>query len=322
MKSSRKVLGVSRGNPHKIHEAWMDSVGEIKTLPNYETSGILSVLRYFLLGLRNVDADVVICEDGLSTAAGISMKIKSLLKGREIKVLRIFADKGVHDSIIKGRRFTKEWIGYRFLDGGIAVSEMTRKEAEENYNLSVESVFPFVPEMEKYKEFVPDNYSSKNVLCIGSGVQFKNLDSLAEAVKGLDVTLHLVGNHDKQYSQDNVVTHGWVEDLTDVMEKCDLYVQSSTYEAFGVAPCEAMAAGIPAIVTDKTGCRPFVEEVDPELVTEGSAPQDIREKIEYYYSLSEEEREDRGRKARQAVSDLTEENQVAGFRKALGRLLE
>lgn len=269
----------------------------------------------------NREYDVLICEDGSSSRTGIVWKFLSKIRDDDPTLIRIFGDSGVHNSL-DSRFLTKEDIGYRFFDGGIAVSNILKQDIESNYPVDVRTVYPMILDIDFFSSVSVDGYDTRDILFVGANHDFKNIESLVEAVEGLDVTLHLVGNGHKEYEQKNVVTHGYVDDLSEVMENCDLYVQPSKYEAFGVAPCEAMAAGIPAIVADKTGCRPFVEEVDPELVTEGSSPEDIREKIEYYYGLSEDERKERGKKAREAVSGLTEENQVEAFRKALDSLIE
>lgn len=316
-----EVLSISEGTAHKVHRKWFKAVGDYESFERSSGSpgALKSIFRAFSI---NKKYDVLICEDGKSSRTGIVWKMISKLRGKDVKLLRIFADSGIQNAINSNSILTKEDVGYRFFDGGIAVSDMLKFDVEDNYRVNVESVFPMILGVEKFQALSKQSYERKNLLFVGSAHDFKNVDALAQAVEGIDVRLHLVGNRHKEHSQENVVTHGRVDDLTKVMQKCDLYVQSSTYEAFGVAPCEAMAAGIPAIVTDKTGCRPFVEKVDPELVTEGSEPEDIREKIEYYYSLSEDERRKRGKKAREAVSELTEENQVERFKEALNALVD
>lgn len=317
----QEILCISEGRGHKVHRTWFKGVGDHRVFSKKD--GFLSNFKRMVEAFKiSREYDVLICEDGSSSRTGIVWKFLSKIRRDEATLIRIFGDSGVHNSLESDFFLTKEDIGYRFLDGGIAVSDILKQDIESNYNVNVRAVYPMILGLDFFSSVSVDRYDTQDILFVGANHDFKNIESLVEAVEGLDVTLHLVGSGHKEYEQENVQAHGYVDDLSEVMENCDLYIQPSTYEAFGVAPCEAMAAGIPAIVTDKTGCKPFVEEVDPELVTEGSDPEDIREKIEYYYDLSEEERRGRGEKAREAVSELTEENQVRKFKDALQELIQ
>jgi glycogen synthase len=50
------------------------------------------------------------------------------------------------------------------------------------------------------------------------------------------------------------------------MEESLLVCQPSGYESFGLAAAEGMAAGLPAVVTSRSGIAPLVRSVDPRLV--------------------------------------------------------
>jgi glycosyltransferase involved in cell wall biosynthesis len=48
-------------------------------------------------------------------------------------------------------------------------------------------------------------------------------------------------------------------DVAQVLKACDIYVHSTNSDGFGIAACEAMAAGLPVIVSDVPGLAEVVE---------------------------------------------------------------
>lgn len=74
--------------------------------------------------------------------------------------------------------------------------------------------------------------------------------SLLSAIADLDLNL-------------NVTFLGWVEDIHSAMIECDLLVQSSLDEAFGLAILEAAALGIPIATTTPGGVIEIVSEFHP-----------------------------------------------------------
>lgn len=57
---------------------------------------------------------------------------------------------------------------------------------------------------------------------------------------------------------DRVAFMGFRDDVPQILKACDLYVHSSISEGFGIAACEAMAAGLPVIATDIPGLAQLV----------------------------------------------------------------
>ena len=52
---------------------------------------------------------------------------------------------------------------------------------------------------------------------------------------------------------DRVTFAGFRNDVSEVLKACDVYVHSTTCDGFGLAACEAMAAGLPVIASDVPG---------------------------------------------------------------------
>ncbi len=59
--------------------------------------------------------------------------------------------------------------------------------------------------------------------------------------------------------RDRVTFAGFRDDVPQVLKACDIYVHSVTAEGFGIAACEAMAAGLPVIASDVPGLAEVVE---------------------------------------------------------------
>src|SRR3974390_1820923 len=58
---------------------------------------------------------------------------------------------------------------------------------------------------------------------------------------------------------DRVTFAGFRDDVPQILKACDIYVHSTTSDGFGMAACEAMAAGLPVIVSDVPGLAQVVE---------------------------------------------------------------
>lgn len=130
----------------------------------------------------------------------------------------------------------------------------------------------------------PDkNYGSREILFIGRDFQRKGGPDLLEALALVGrhlsgVTLHVVGPVDPPVPDGlraGVVLHGPVDKrtgvLADLMRRSSLLVLPSRYEPFGIAPLEAMAWGIPAVVTERWALR---ECVDPGVTGAWVRPRD------------------------------------------------
>lgn len=58
---------------------------------------------------------------------------------------------------------------------------------------------------------------------------------------------------------DRVTFAGFRNDVPQTLKACDIYVHSTTSDGFGIAACEAMAAGLPVIASDVPGLAQVVE---------------------------------------------------------------
>lgn len=309
---SEKVLSIHYDDPHPVHKAWFEEVGERKRLEIGHDPSITNILRYALKAREVPECDVLICEGSVALRTGVVKK----LFNPGLKLVRLVADQDLYE-IAEGKRSgTEHRITHSFLDGVIANSEFMKEYAEDFTGLDVEVVHPFVPNLEEFLDFENEYTERKEICFVGYNYPNKNVESLVEAVRGTDYKLHIVGKGHDEREQENVEVHGFVENLTKIYSQCDLYAQPSDGEAFGVAPLEAMAAEIPAIVTDTTGLKTTVQEIDEELVAETSV-EGLRKTIERFYNKEIEERKSISQEAREKASEFTEEKSLQNFRNAV-----
>jgi len=115
---------------------------------------------------------------------------------------------------------------------------------------------------------------------------------------------------------------GPTEDIATVLSEHSLYIHCSRGDAFPNTVLEAMAAGVPAMVSEWTGAREVVAQVDPRLVVPLD-PQTIAERVLWYFSLPVAERRELGERGRQIVlSRYTEAQAIRVFRTTIRQILD
>jgi len=131
----------------------------------------------------------------------------------------------------------------------------------------------------------------KNLLFLGRLVQEKGVQVLIKALpeiiqKAGPVRLFIAGKGPYQQElsdlaqslgvSDRVTFVGYVDDheRNDLLDRCDVAVIPSLYEPFGIVALEAMAAGLPVVVSDTCGLREVIEHgMDGYCAPPGDAAQ-------------------------------------------------
>ncbi len=108
-----------------------------------------------------------------------------------------------------------------------------------------------------------NNMQQLNLLAVGNIKPVKNysyLVSAFEQLRSLPVSLHIFGQGDdaavralqKEIDEKkvNIELKGSTDNIAGLLPRYNLFVMSSRYEGFGIAPVEAMAMGLPLLLSD------------------------------------------------------------------------
>jgi glycosyltransferase involved in cell wall biosynthesis len=209
--------------------------------------------------------------------------------------------------------------GIKKADGIISVSNLVKL----NIGIPEVVVYPFIDK--KYDE-PRYNPSNKNILTVGYYHEKQGIDILVKAFKILkkdarfnDVKLFLVGkSYPEKYRKEDVILTGFIPDLEEIYKQCCLYVHAGRFQAFPVAPIEAMHYGLPAIVTNKTG----VYEVLDKRYVVNTNPKDLAFKIRDFFLLPEEEKIKLSKECYFKSLEFLEEEKIKEFVEVFNRLLQ
>ena len=142
-------------------------------------------------------------------------------------------------------------------DVNVVLCERSKKYLEDNFNIPSVVIPNFVSD-----ELVlntPKSIESeiKTVIFVGRVCKAKGADKVVELAKRFpDITFKLIGKHSEDMLgieiPENVEIPGTMchEELINQLDRADLFILPSTSEGFSVALAEAMARGVPSVVTN------------------------------------------------------------------------
>lgn len=218
----------------------------------------------------------------------------------------------------------------RYCDGAVAVSEFARDRLRSvvGPDFPLEVAPPYVqPDLYESLAARTPELDRPVAVMVGAWRDHKGVDLLVEAWPRVrdshpDAELHIVGpGHPAEYTETAGVTlRGFVPSLADAFEGASLYVHPAHIEAFGVSVIEAMRAGLPAVVTETTGARSAVSNVDDGLVVPPT-PRALADAVCEYFDAPLDRRRALSQASRTASDPYTEERKTRQFREAFERVL-
>ena len=157
-------------------------------------------------------------------------------------------------------------------------------------------------------KFIPkkeyNNESTLKLIFVGTLFRRKGVDILLEAVKQLhkNIHLYLIGpmgdsesdlkKYEGEFTRVSFVHH---EELNNYLNKADVFVLPSYLDSWGMVVTEAMACGLPVIVTNNTGAKDAVNKNCGIIIPTGDINA-LKDSIMFFYQ-NREKLEQMGRQA-------------------------
>ena len=168
------------------------------------------------------------------------------------------------------------------------------------------------------------------VLWVGRRSLVKGSDFLPEIIRVLQqrrvpIDIELIGH--EQVGLDaapNLIVRPHLPraEVAEAMARADVFLWTSRYEGFGLAPFEAMAAGVPVISTRVGGLVDFLRDGENGIVVDRPAAPAFADAVERFAGLDLETRQRLGAAARRAVSRLTWERHADELDQFVCRFLD
>lgn len=106
----------------------------------------------------------------------------------------------------------------------------------------------------------------------------------------------------KKFEDDQSVRFlGWVNNISDLYATADVFVLPSIEDGFGKVVIEAMASGLPVIVSENTGAKDCITDGDNGYIVPIRDAESLRMKLEYFCANSEV-RSEMGNQARERIT--------------------
>jgi glycosyltransferase involved in cell wall biosynthesis len=160
----------------------------------------------------------------------------------------------------------------------------------------------------------------------------KNYDYLVKAfslLKDKNIELHIYGTGPlKQLLQNNIdktgakiILKGEVNNIQEIIPQYDLYVMSSTFEGFSLSVLEAMAMGMPLLLSDIASFREQCE--DTAVYFSLNDVNDFNNQLQQFVAKRNDELQADGQRAKQrAVNNFTLPQHIEGLRKIYAEALD
>ncbi|OGN16166.1 MAG: hypothetical protein A3B99_00880 [Candidatus Yanofskybacteria bacterium RIFCSPHIGHO2_02_FULL_44_12b] len=226
--------------------------------------------------IKEVNPDLVITQLWFENTVG---RIASIIVGAKI----ITFEQNVYDSVKTRKMFVVDYLLQSLSARVIAVSEAVKRSLikhgikEKRINIVPNSVnldaFKILPDKNGIRQELGIPQGSFIFVFVGRLIHQKAVDILIKAFKELDENSYLlvVGQGQEKgrlekLANDRVIFAGIRKDIPQILMSSDCFVLPSRYEGWPLALTEALAAGIPIIVSDFEAAREVIKDKENGLV--------------------------------------------------------
>jgi len=335
----REVVGILAG----AHPAHLKIFKEIATKvllvlgpwrPGRNFSNPHKFLKYLLVALKLgiLYRPRAILVEGISPSAVITPIIRFF--SPETKVVSLFAEDGLLKILQSPNRFKSKLlkIVLKNIDGVIAIGKMIAGQVEQLFpNVKIFPMYPTLDEkrLEEFKN-LSYNPDAMSLIQIGGGdYKYKGIDITLNLLSYLpainpDLELIVLGYNPSELNvktSERVKLPGKVNNISEYLRLACLMVHPGRGDAFPVATLESMVAGVPVMVSELTGTKELILEVDNRLVRKLDL-KDLKEGLSWFFSLPQDEKIALSQKCRSVVLHFINEKLPQANQKSLRELRE
>ena len=265
-------------------------------------------------------------------------KVPAMMGSETLYFLKInWYPRSSNDSVLRALALYDALICLSRMQADIARSLIVQREATVQVLEAHEAIGK-----ERFEKFggLSPALEGKRLLFVSNGPSgwrafYKGIETLIdtfEVVAGMhaDATLTIVGEWDEDYveslfskldkGRDKVHFAGGNSDLAAFFQNADLCVHLANGDAFPVATLESLRAGLPVMVSDWTGTKEVIEQIDERLVVPMD-PAVASERIDWYFNLPLSDKMEFSNKGREVVGQFSAEKSCAEFQAAVDQIL-
>lgn len=262
--------------PHPLHLQWGKLVSnkQVSIVPKFFTPPMKA--NTILTQISALFRSVIVPKADVYFIEGLVCLLPAAIRGgKKAKIIMINSDTFFFNySRSKG---LSKWIYKKYLkriDGIISTSELMKKEAQKYTKVPNEVVYPYVAQ--KFFKFHA-KLASKDIVYVGGLNHGKGIDILISAFEKIEKkhknTLTLVGVVDEESAvkaalnnKSILLTRKRTKEPEKYFSAAGNYINAARIEPFGINVLEAMAVGIPPIVSKNCGAAEIVKNISPKLV--------------------------------------------------------
>lgn len=217
----------------------------------------------------------------------------------------------------------------RYVDGVITVSELARSDVVRSFDGPVGVVRPFMAD-DTFNELssISPSYGESTLVTVGTYREHKGTDQLVDSwgevrAEHPNAELRLVGEGypNRFETVPGVTCRGYVESLADALSEASGYIHPARFDASPVSTLEAMAAGLPPLVTLETGTRTEASRLSERLVLPVDQGSLIRGAVRYL-STPASEQQAMGKRAKTVAREFRESSREGRFGEVFDAILD